>query len=339
MADLPGQLLLLTTLKIISHTDLQAFTHVRGLPARILAQLLQKYILLLGQATKHYAELCSREQPNLEDAVEALQRFGFSPASTLSGNSFHLEEDGYRIDRYRSITLWFVTLSVWETVSCVADRSNLSLKQPTRQYEYQEASDQEVVAIAETDSEESEREEEEVDFHISSSDNDEDAPKAPRVVISKKQKKTRTWADIYKLEREEDQVVLETEWKDVSAIPEYIPRHFPPLPGQEREDLEAAQLLLEQDSLTKAPDSSQALHLRSRQNFNSLSQATHMDPWKHVVTLDRSHLAEKDTNVLQAAFPLVSESTSSQQEESSSLLAFYEAHRDLSFKIIDVGHK
>jgi hypothetical protein len=81
--DLPAQLLLLTTLKIITDTDLQAFSHIRGLPARILAQILERYILLLGQAVKQHAELCGREQPNVEDAVDALQRFGFSVPTML----------------------------------------------------------------------------------------------------------------------------------------------------------------------------------------------------------------------------------------------------------------
>lgn len=83
-ADLPSQLLLLTTLRLLTLAPGQNFTNARSGPIRVLSEVLERYIGLVAQTTQEAAHLAGREHAGLGDAVEALQRLGYSHDQMMS---------------------------------------------------------------------------------------------------------------------------------------------------------------------------------------------------------------------------------------------------------------
>lgn len=78
--DLPNHLLLLTCLRVLTVTSGQNFTHARVSSVRVLAEIMGRYIQLLGTATKSFAEQSGRSSCNIQDALAALDSFGFDAA-------------------------------------------------------------------------------------------------------------------------------------------------------------------------------------------------------------------------------------------------------------------
>lgn len=111
------QLLLLSALRIISSCPNQSWTHIRGLPLRVLTDLLERYIYRLGVIAKTQAELGGRTLPNASDAVAALSQVNCSAedlikwiASITEGedqavagppNTSKRDVDAERVDRLR----------------------------------------------------------------------------------------------------------------------------------------------------------------------------------------------------------------------------------------------
>lgn len=81
--DLPSQLLLLTTLRLITLAPNQNFTHARSGPVRALSEVLQRYLALLAGNARDVAHLSGREQASLEDVVGALENMGYSQTQML----------------------------------------------------------------------------------------------------------------------------------------------------------------------------------------------------------------------------------------------------------------
>lgn len=77
-SELPAQLLLLSTLRLVTSAPDQAFTHVRTAPVHTLSHVLANYLALLGQNAKARAEVGGRATVTLADAMGAIGEMGTS---------------------------------------------------------------------------------------------------------------------------------------------------------------------------------------------------------------------------------------------------------------------
>lgn len=142
-------------------------------------------------------------------------------------------------------------------------------------------------------------------------------------------------------------------WRSPEDVPNHIPPFLPPLPGFEQPFMplppqSAATMPLEPDNQPEAAANNKEEHAPRSTNSGALNMTInatadlqhkhgHVDPWKHVVPFDRSHLQLREPQLLPSNLPLplkptdvVNEDEALDSPTHSSLMAYFKLHRHLT---------